>query len=134
MKFKNSVNGHEVTLSSPAFFYLLFGIFYLIYHGLWTHILIQIVATLIFLAGLGEPGFLFSIFLHIGYAFFITGIIKDKYLNKGWQEVDEWSQTTTVAEEQLSVKEPEFKICPFCAEEVKFKAVVCKHCGKDLPA
>lgn len=24
--------------------------------------------------------------------------------------------------------------CPFCAELVKAEAVVCKHCGKDLPA
>jgi hypothetical protein len=23
--------------------------------------------------------------------------------------------------------------CPFCAEMVKPEAVVCKHCGKDLP-
>lgn len=25
------------------------------------------------------------------------------------------------------------KRCPFCAELVKKKAIVCKHCGKDLP-
>lgn len=26
------------------------------------------------------------------------------------------------------------KACPFCAETIKAAAVVCKHCGRDLPA
>ena len=25
------------------------------------------------------------------------------------------------------------KICPFCAEMIKRKAIVCKHCGRDIP-
>src|SRR3972149_4629275 len=34
-------------------------------------------------------------------------------------------------EVQLAVRG--LRKCPFCAEEVKAEAVVCKHCGKDLP-
>lgn len=26
------------------------------------------------------------------------------------------------------------RICPFCAESIKAAAIVCKHCGRDLPA
>ena len=25
------------------------------------------------------------------------------------------------------------KLCPFCAEEIKTAAIVCKHCGRELP-
>ncbi len=30
-------------------------------------------------------------------------------------------------------KEELVKVCPYCAEGIKPAAVVCKHCGRDLP-
>ena len=27
----------------------------------------------------------------------------------------------------------ETRLCPFCAEEIKKAAIVCKHCGRDIP-
>lgn len=29
--------------------------------------------------------------------------------------------------------EPDTRTCPFCAEEIKLAAIVCKHCGRDVP-
>jgi len=28
--------------------------------------------------------------------------------------------------------EEEFKRCPYCAEDIKFAAIKCKHCGEDI--
>ena len=52
-------------------------------------------------------------------------------------EVDEfegpWSKSTKVASEVISsLDDNETATCPFCAEDIKSKAVKCKHCGEWL--
>jgi hypothetical protein len=33
----------------------------------------------------------------------------------------------------MSNTSADIKLCPFCAEEIKLAAIVCKHCSRDLP-
>ena len=35
--------------------------------------------------------------------------------------------------ESNAIKSGESKKCPFCSELIKVDAVVCRHCGRDLP-
>jgi ribosomal protein L37AE/L43A len=35
--------------------------------------------------------------------------------------------------EQKSLQSGEHRKCPFCAEVIKREAIVCKHCGRDVP-
>jgi hypothetical protein len=47
------------------------------------------------------------------------------------EEHDEMSDDRTDAEKG-SILTADTKQCPFCAEDIKAAAIVCKHCGRDL--
>lgn len=41
------------------------------------------------------------------------------------------SKNTKVLEEN-AIQNSELKICPYCAELIKYQAKICKHCGRDF--
>lgn len=98
----------------------------------------------------------------IAYALTIQGILSNRYLSRGWRELhgaatsllgeslakpsgqpqpvpprvlgtpDSVFSATSSKLETMPPAKPLTKICPFCAEEVKFDAIKCKHCQSDL--
>lgn len=67
----------------------------------------------------------------------------------GWVAAAVWAYTANVEQKPADALAAELrdlrgepgpaytndtKACPFCAETIKAAAVVCKHCGRDVPA
>ena len=78
MYFKHPDSGNIVKVAGPNcnLWFLIFSFFYCMFKGLWGHAVLSFIA---FLCTLG-----FGIII---YAFFIHGIIRKKYIVKGWSEV-----------------------------------------------
>lgn len=127
--------GVEITIST--FF---FGPLALMIYGLWvpffTYVLIMTVALFI------HPGVavLTWIFLTITFTWMVSDLKIESLLRAGWTEVkikgdskpDEKKEVDEPGDEKI-LSLPPIKQCPFCAEDVKFEAIKCKHCGSDLP-
>ena len=71
MAFRNPANGYVKRFGAVRLWYFIFGIFYLIVHGLWKELLI------VFLT--------FGI-AHLYYIFALPSAIRAKYLSEGWVE------------------------------------------------
>lgn len=85
-EFKNPSNGHRESVTGWASLWvLLFGGLYLIFKGLWAHVLIWLVAGVGLSVAMGVP--IPAMIASIIYAVVIKGILENKYRNLGWIEV-----------------------------------------------
>lgn len=89
LTFVHPQNGHQESLSSLAWLWcLIFGVFYLLAKGLWSHALLAVV--LIAVAGVmggGSAALLASIVIWIGYSACVSHLWSRKYLRLGWIQV-----------------------------------------------
>lgn len=111
---------------------LVFGGVAMLVLGLWAHAFIWFLLAIIaaFFGGFAGAAIAAGM-LSILYARIVDDLIAEKYLRKGWREV-----TGSYSHDQSSsapgVEVPRLKNCPYCAEEIKFEAIKCKHCGSNL--
>lgn len=76
MIFKNKENDYVEEASAPWLWVLVFGMFYFMFKGIWSH------AVIGFILGFMTFGVSWLI-----YPFFANGIVRKHYLHKGWVEL-----------------------------------------------
>ena len=81
LSFKNPSNGYVEVISKYTWFWcLLFGLFYFLYKGIWSHTIIGFILAFI------TSGISWFI-----YPFFAKKILINSYLKAGWIDVTNYS-------------------------------------------
>ncbi len=160
--FENPGNGYREQVDGTSILAIIFfGALYLVYKGLWRHVFIWVLVVGVPAVASGGPLLLLSLpIATIAYACGIQGILEGNYLRMGWKDISESESPTTwdnrgnplpdfdaerpwlTYDGNYSNSSPSspakipsrtHKKCPFCAEEIKYEAIKCKHCQSELP-
>lgn len=135
--FREEVNGLD---SAGAFF---LGFIYLAIKGLWRHAAAILVSSLLLLSIFGPSAAFLIVGIWVWYTFAIQSLLSKQFLRQGWKEVAYSDlpakpapdlKTDRFMDPPKPPAKPETKVCPYCAEDVKYEAIKCKHCQSDLSA
>ena len=129
MQFKNPVNGHIETRGAPGLWAFLFGGFYFLVGGHWTHFVVWLFVAIGTIGIHPGLGFFAILLMALIYASLAGSIVRNAYLRRGWIEIGDSDATTSIAS---GVAQQDYRRCPYCAEEIRIEAIKCKHCGSDV--
>jgi len=98
-------------------------------------VFLQLVGAIIFPFGFADPVWFF-----IGFGLLVAGGVAIRArIKSDKEEVSTRSAYKAGAREfdhagnLVAGEKADTVACPFCAEDIKAAAIVCKHCGRDLP-
>lgn len=107
---------------------------------LWFIVIILIFILIAVLGGGAFLSFLFGL-LGLGFVWMITALLSQSATIANWSTFAAFVMAIVVGvvthepapdEDDEKGEAAEIKLCPFCAEEIKAAAIVCKHCGSQL--